>query len=290
MKTFAIGDLQGCMHEAGLLLERIAAEPDADPGDGDRAIVFVGDLVNRGPDSLGALRRVMALCEQSGGKVQALLGNHDLHLLAVAAGVQKASRSDTFEAILAAPDRVKLMDWLRARPLAVRRGGHLLFHAGVLPEWSADQAMSLAGEVEAVLRGAHWQDLLAQMYGDTPNRWDDNLTGQARLRCIVNAFTRMRFCTPDGAMVFGHKESADAPEGSGLLPWFELPHRRTREVTVVFGHWSAMGLLLREDVIGLDSGCVWGGKLSAVCLEDRRLLQVDCPEYRPVKQKPAARG
>ncbi len=287
MKTFAIGDLQGCMHEAGLLLDRIAAEPDEDQ---DRAIVFVGDLVNRGPDSLGALRRVMALCEQSGGKVQALLGNHDLHLLAVAAGVQKASRSDTFETILAAPDRAQLMDWLRARPLAVRRGAHLLFHAGVLPEWSAAQAMALAGEVEAVLRGPHWQALLAGMYGDTPNRWDDNLTGQARLRCIVNAFTRMRFCTPDGAMVFGHKESADAPEGSGLLPWFELPNRGTREVTVVFGHWSAMGLLLRDDVIGLDSGCVWGGKLSAVCLEDRRLLQVDCPEYRPVKQKSAARG
>jgi bis(5'-nucleosyl)-tetraphosphatase (symmetrical) len=289
MKTFAIGDLQGCMHEASLLLDRIAAEPDHD-ADPDRAIVFVGDLVNRGPDSLGALRRVMALCEQSGGKVQALLGNHDLHLLAVAAGVQQASRSDTFDEILSAPDRDALMDWLRTRPLAMRRGDHLLFHAGVLPEWSADQAMSLAGEVEAVLRGPLWQDLLAQMYGDTPNRWDDNLTGQARLRCIVNAFTRMRFCTPDGAMVFGHKESADAPEGSGLLPWFELPDRRTRELTVVFGHWSAMGLLLRDDVIGLDSGCVWGGKLSAVCLEDRRLLQVDCPEYRPVKQKPAARG
>jgi bis(5'-nucleosyl)-tetraphosphatase (symmetrical) len=289
MKTFAIGDLQGCMHEASLLLDRIAAEPDHD-ADPDRAIVFVGDLVNRGPDSLGALRRVMALCEQSGGKVQALLGNHDLHLLAVAAGVQQASRSDTFDEILSAPDRDALMDWLRTRPLAMRRGDHLLFHAGVLPEWSADQAMSLAGEVEAVLRGPRWQDLLAQMYGDTPNRWDDNLTGQARLRCIVNAFTRMRFCTPDGAMVFGHKESADAPEGSGLLPWFELPDRRTRELTVVFGHWSAMGLLLRDDVIGLDSGCVWGGKLSAVCLEDRRLLQVDCPEYRPVKQKPAARG
>ena len=290
MKTFAIGDLQGCLHEAGLLLERIDAEPDEDKDHADRAIVFVGDLVNRGPDSLGALRRVMALCESSGGKVQALLGNHDLHLLAVAAGVQNPSRSDTFDAILAAPDRAQLMDWLRARPLAVRRGAHLLFHAGVLPEWSADQAMSLAGEVEAVLRGPNWQTLLADMYGDTPNRWDDSLTGQARLRCIVNAFTRMRFCTPDGAMVFGHKESADAPAGSDLLPWFELPGRRTRDVTVVFGHWSAMGLLLREDVIGLDSGCVWGGKLSAVCLEDRRLLQVDCPEYRPVKQKPAARG
>jgi bis(5'-nucleosyl)-tetraphosphatase (symmetrical) len=284
MKTFAIGDLQGCQHEMGLLLERIDQEQDGDP---DRAIVFVGDLVNRGPDSLGALRRVMALCEASGGRVEALLGNHDLHLLAVAAGVQRASRGDTFDAILAAPDREVLLDWLRRRPLALRRGAHLLFHAGVLPEWSAEQTIALSREVEAVLQGPLWRDFLAHMYGDTPARWDDALRGEARLRCIVNALTRMRFCTPDGAMVFGHKESAGAPAGSGLLPWFELAQRRTRDVTVVFGHWSALGLLMREDVVGLDSGCVWGGKLSAVCLEDRRLLQVDCPEYQHAKGKTA---
>ena len=283
MKTFAIGDLQGCMHEAALLLDRIRQEDEVG-ADADSAIVFVGDLVNRGPDSLGALRRVKALCEQSGGRIQALLGNHDLHLLAVAAGVQRTSKSDTFDAILAAPDRGALLDWLRACPLALRRGPHLLFHAGVLPEWSADQALALAREVEVALQGPRWRDLLGSMYGDLPDRWDDALTGEARLRCIVNAFTRMRFCTPDGAMVFGHKESAGAPAGSNLLPWFELPQRRTRDVTVVFGHWSAMGLLMREDVIGLDSGCVWGGKLSAVCLEDRRLLQVDCPEYRPINK------
>ncbi|WP_426189264.1 symmetrical bis(5'-nucleosyl)-tetraphosphatase [Massilia sp. DWR3-1-1] len=284
MKTFAIGDLQGCLHEMGVLLERIDQEQDGDP---DRAIVFVGDLVNRGPDSLGALRRVMALCEASGGRVEALLGNHDLHLLAVAAGVQRASRGDTFDAILGAPDREVLLDWLRRRPLALRRGAHLLFHAGVLPEWSAEQTIALSREVEAVLQGPLWRDLLAHMYGDTPARWDDALRGEARLRCIVNALTRMRFCTPDGAMVFGHKESAGAPAGSGLLPWFELAQRRTRDVTVVFGHWSALGLLMRADVVGLDSGCVWGGKLSAVCLEDRRLLQVDCPEYQHAKGKPA---
>jgi len=282
MKTFAIGDLQGCMHEAALLLDRIAQEND---GDADRAIVFVGDLVNRGPDSLGALRRVMALCESSGGQVAALLGNHDLHLLAVAAGVQSASRGDTFDEILAAPDRDALLDWLRARPLAIRRGAHLLLHAGVLPEWSAAQTVALSGEVEAALQGPRWRDFLATMYGNTPARWDESLQGDARLRCIVNALTRMRFCTLDGTMVFGHKEGAGAPEGSGLVPWFELPQRRTRDVTVVFGHWSALGLLMRDDVIGLDSGCVWGGKLSAVCLEDRRLLQVDCPEYQHVKGK-----
>ena len=270
------------MHEAGLLLDLIDTQAD---DDADRAIVFVGDLVNRGPDSLGALRRVMALCEASGNHVQALLGNHDLHLLAVAAGVQQASRGDTFEEILAAPDREQLLDWLRARPLALLRGTHLLFHAGVLPQWTAAQTIACAGEVEAALRGAHWKAFLGQMYGNTPDRWDDALTGDARLRCIVNALTRMRFCTPDGVMVFGHKESAGAPAGSDLLPWFELAQRRTRDVTVVFGHWSALGLLMRDDVIGLDSGCVWGGKLSAVCLEDRRLLQVDCPEYRHAKAK-----
>ncbi len=274
MKTYAIGDLQGCIHEADLLLDRIAAQA------GDSAIVFVGDLVNRGPASLESLRRVMALCEASAGRVQALLGNHDLHLLAVACGAQSLSKSDTLDEILAAPDRARLIDWLRRRPLAIRHGRHLMIHAGVFPQWSAEQTVALAAEVEAVLRGPGWMDFLGQMYGNQPNRWDDSLAGTERLRCIVNALTRMRFCTPDGAMDFGQKE-ADAVKGAGLLPWFDLPGRRTRaEVTVVFGHWSALGLLLREDVLGLDSGCVWGGKLSAVCLDDGALLQVDCPEYK----------
>jgi bis(5'-nucleosyl)-tetraphosphatase (symmetrical) len=275
MKTYAIGDLQGCVHEAQVLLNRIAEEAG-----GEAAIVFVGDLVNRGPESLAALRRVAALCEASGGRVEALLGNHDLHLLAVACGAQQASKSDTLDEILAAPDRDQLMDWLRRRPLATLIGRHLLFHAGVFPQWTAEQTVALAGEVEAVLRGPDWVAFLGQMYGNQPDRWDDSLAGIDRLRCIVNALTRMRFCRPDGAMEFGQKDDAGAPEGSGLLPWFELPGRRTSEVTVVFGHWSALGLLLRDNVIGLDSGCVWGGKLSAVCLDDRALLQVDCPEYK----------
>jgi bis(5'-nucleosyl)-tetraphosphatase (symmetrical) len=275
MKTYAIGDLQGCVHEAQVLLDRIAAEAGA-----GAAIVFVGDLVNRGPESLAALRRVKALCEASGGRIEALLGNHDLHLLAVACGAQQPSKSDTFDEILAAPDRDQLMDWLRRRPLAKLAGRHLLVHAGVFPQWSAQQTVALSSEVEAVLSGPGWTEFLGQMYGNWPDRWDDSLTGTARLRCIVNALTRMRFCTPDGVMEFGAKEHAGAPEGSGLLPWFELPGRQTRDVTVVFGHWSALGLLLRDDVVGLDSGCVWGGKLSAVCLEDRSLLQVDCPEYK----------
>jgi bis(5'-nucleosyl)-tetraphosphatase (symmetrical) len=275
MKTYVIGDLQGCAHEAGLLLERIGAT--AGP---DARILFVGDLINRGPDSLGALRRMKALSEQSGGRVDALLGNHDLHLLAVAVGARKMSRSDTLDEILAAPDRDDLIDWLRRRPLAMFVDGHLLVHAGVAPQWTAAQTMALAAEVEAVLRGDGWIGFLGRMYGNEPDRWDDSLAGIDRLRCIVNALTRMRLCWPDGRMDFHHKESDKGPEGSDLLPWFDVPGRRTADVTVVFGHWSALGLVLRPDLVGLDSGCVWGGKLTAVCLDDRSLLQVDCPEYR----------
>jgi bis(5'-nucleosyl)-tetraphosphatase (symmetrical) len=275
MKTYVIGDLQGCAHEAQVLLNRIAEDAAGDAG-----ILFVGDLVNRGPESLTALRRVMALAEASGGRVEALLGNHDLHLLAVATGAQPLAKSDTLDQILAAPDRDRLIDWLRRRPLALLLQGHLLVHAGVLPQWSAADTIARAGEVERVLRGPGWIEFLREMYGNEPDRWDDALTGMARLRCIVNALTRMRLCTPDGAMDFKQKESAGAPPGSNLLPWFDLPGRKTEDVTVVFGHWSALGLLLRPNLIGLDSGCVWGGRLSAVCLENRALLQVDCPEYR----------
>lgn len=275
MKTYAIGDLQGCAHEAQLLVERIFATAGADAG-----ILFVGDLINRGPDSLGALRRMKALSDASDGRIDALLGNHDLHLIAVAAGAQRLGKSDTLDAILAAPDRDELIDWLRRRPLAMCVQDHLLVHAGVAPQWDAAQTMALAGEVEHALRGDGWVEFLGAMYGNEPARWDDALTGIARLRCIVNALTRMRLCEIDGTMDFKHKESDQGPAGSGLLPWFELPGRRTRDVTVVFGHWSALGLVQRPNLVGLDSGCVWGGKLTAVCLEDRSLLQVDCPEYR----------
>ena len=276
MKTYVIGDLQGCAHEAQALLDKIAADAA-----GDARILFVGDLINRGPESLMALRRMKALSEASGGRVEALLGNHDLHLLAVAVGAQKASKSDTLDEILAAPDLDELVAWLRARPLAMFVDAHLMVHAGVAPQWDAAKTIALAGEVEAVLRGDGWIDFLARMYGNQPDRWDDSLEGIDRLRCIVNALTRMRLCLPDGTMDFAHKESESGPEGSGLVPWFDLPGRRTNDVTVVFGHWSALGLVLRPNLVGLDSGCVWGGKLTAVCLDDRTLLQVDCPEYRP---------
>jgi len=279
MRTYAIGDLQGCAHEARLLIERIADDALQHGPEAPR-ILFVGDLINRGPDSLSALRRMKALSEADPGRIEALLGNHDLHLIAVAAGAQRASHSDTLEEILAAPDRDDLVAWLRQRPLAMFVDAHLLVHAGVAPQWDAAQTMALAHEVESALRGPDWIDFLREMYGNEPDRWDEGLRGSARLRCIVNALTRMRLCAPDGRMDFLHKESGQGPQGSDLLPWFDLPQRRTRDVTVVFGHWSALGLVLRPNLVGLDSGCVWGGKLTAVCLDDRSLLQVDCPEYR----------
>jgi bis(5'-nucleosyl)-tetraphosphatase (symmetrical) len=275
MRTYVIGDLQGCAHEARVLLDHINADAQ-----GDARILFVGDLINRGPESLRALRAMKALSESSGGKVDALLGNHDLHLLAVAVGAQSTSRSDTLDEILAAPDRAELIEWLRHRPLAMFVDAHLLVHAGVPPQWSAEKAMLLAHEVEAALRGDGWTAFLGQMYGNEPNRWDDALTGVPRLRCIVNALTRMRLCEPDGTMDFTHKESDKGPDGSNLVPWFDAPHRKTADVTVVFGHWSAMGLVLRPNLVGLDSGCVWGGKLTALRLEDRAVFEVPCVGYQ----------
>ncbi len=273
-KTYVIGDLQGCAHEAALLVERIdTVAPGA-------RIVFVGDLINRGPDSLAALRLAHGLAQA--GRATALLGNHDLHLLAVAAGARGPSKSDTLDAILAAPDRDLLLDWLRQCPLALSQDGHLMVHAGVPPQWDAAQTVALAGEVEAVLRGPDWAAFFTDMYGNEPARWDDSLQGVARLRFIVNALTRLRFCDAQGKMDFKLKESGVAPAGSGWMPWFDVPGRRSAGVTVVFGHWSALGLVVRPNLIGVDSGCVWGGKLTAVCLQDQSLLQIDCPEYRPI--------
>jgi len=268
MRNYIIGDLQGC-HAS--LQDLLATLP---PFASDR-ILFAGDLINRGPHSLQTLRTVM----QMGNRAQAVLGNHDLHLLAVACGIRPAHRDDTLDEILAAPDRDELIDWLRHRPLAIHEQGHLIVHAGVLPQWDLKQALSLAAEVEAMLQSEQWIDFLRHMYGNHPARWSDDLAGYDRLRCVINAFTRLRFCQADGTMDFAVKEgAAAAPEG--LMPWFEVPGRRTEEVSVVFGHWSTLGLVMRPNLIALDTGCVWGGKLSAVRLEDRALFQVQCPQAR----------
>ena len=269
MPTYVIGDLQGCHGRLVELIARLDAEA------GDARLIFVGDLVNRGPDSLATLRTIRAL----GARAHTVLGNHDLNLLAVAHGMRKPNAADTLDAILAAPDREDLLDWLRRQPLALAHDGHLIVHAGVLPHWTAQQALALAQEVQTALQGPDWLAFLRAMYGSEPAQWDETLHGYDRLRCIVNAMTRMRYCAPDGRMDFSSAESAPAGRDD-LLPWFDLPGRVTENVTVVFGHWSARGLTLRPNLIGLDTGCVWGGKLTAVRLEDRALFQVDCPQYQ----------
>ncbi len=273
MTTYAIGDLQGCAERLDALLEKIEVQ------DPHAQLIFVGDLVNRGPDSLGTLRKIRAL----GSRARVVLGNHDLHLLAIANGIRQPNRSDTINAILAAPDRDVLLDWLRKQPLALRHEGYLLVHAGVLPQWQSAQVLALAREVEAQLQSDDWVSFLRDMYGNEPRRWDDKLQGIARLRCIVNGLTRLRYCTADGDMEFNTKESPGTPLSAypaGYLPWYQVPSRQTQDVTVVFGHWSTMGLTLEPNVIGLDTGCVWGGKLTAVRLSDRALFQVDCPQYQ----------
>jgi bis(5'-nucleosyl)-tetraphosphatase (symmetrical) len=214
-----------------------------------------------------------------GKRAQMVLGNHDLHLLAVAHGLRSASRSDTLDSLLAAPDKDELLGWLLQQPLALMADGHLIVHAGVLPQWTAQQTLELAGEVSAVLRGDHWLDFLRAMYGNEPLRWHDDLQGNDRLRCIVNALTRLRYCTADGEMEFKSKEGPGRTPRD-YLPWFEVPNRQSQDVPIVFGHWSTLGLVLQPNVIGLDTGCVWGGKLSALRLRDRLLVQVDCPQHQ----------
>jgi bis(5'-nucleosyl)-tetraphosphatase (symmetrical) len=271
MAIYLVGDIQGCDAALGLLLEKIAFSPSRD------TLYCLGDLVNRGPDSLAVLRRLMAL----GGSAPCILGNHDLHLLAVAAGVRKPSRLDTLQAVLQAPDKDALLDWLRFQPLArsVNTGGqdYLLVHAGVLPQWSAAQTLALAAEVAQRLRAADYRDWLATMYGNEPAAWSDDLQGAARLRVIVNALTRLRFCTAAGRMDFDSKEGAGAAP-AGFMPWFEVESRASVDTCVAFGHWSTLGHIHRPNVIALDTGCVWGGCLSAMRIDGgrRELTQVHC--------------
>ena len=269
MALYVVGDVQGCDVQLAQLIERVERD------DSHAHWFFVGDLVNRGPASLAALRRIRNMGERAG----CVLGNHDLHLLAVAEGLRKPGRSDTLTALLQAPDRNELLDWLRHRPLAQRIDGHLMVHAGVLPQWSASQTLALAQEVESRLRGPDWHELLRGMMGNLPTAWDDNLAGIDRWRCILNALTRLRYCSADGHMVLQPSET-DLQAPTPPLAWYDLPQRATSDVTVVFGHWAQRGLTLRTNLIGLDSGCVWGGKLSAVRLHDRAVFQVACPRFQ----------
>jgi bis(5'-nucleosyl)-tetraphosphatase (symmetrical) len=262
VETWAIGDLQGCLDALLRLLPQLPA---------DVRLWMPGDLVNRGPRSADSLRWAMA----QGDRLVTVLGNHDLHLLAVAAGIRRAHRTDTLDDILDAPDRDALIDWVRTRPLAHRGQGWLMVHAGVLPQWTVERTLELADEVRQVLSGPHWIDFLREMYGNEPAAWSDSLRGNDRLRVIVNALTRVRFCTPAGRMDFAAKEGLDsAPDG--YLPWFDVPGRASAGSPIVFGHWAALGLMDRPDLLSIDTGCVWGRQLSAVRLSDRAKRAVSC--------------
>ncbi|KVO52721.1 bis(5'-nucleosyl)-tetraphosphatase (symmetrical) [Burkholderia ubonensis] len=268
----AIGDIQGCHSSFRQLTKKLAAPPDT-------PFWIAGDVVNRGPASLAALRELVDL----GPRATVVLGNHDLHLLAVSAGIRTERPGDTIGEILDAPDAEALLEWVRHLPFAHFEHGMLLVHAGVLPQWDVTLALELADELQRALRAPDWRDTLSHLYGNDPNQWHPNLKKRDRMRVAFNAFTRIRFCTPDGAMEF-RTSGGPASAPPGYLPWFDVPGRRTEDVTVVFGHWAALGLMLRDNVIALDSGCVWGNQLSAVRLTadpaGRTVTQVQCEACR----------
>ncbi len=268
MPTYAIGDLQGCAGGLDRLLRRLNFDAHRD------RLLLTGDLVARGPDSLATLRRIRSL----GPAAVTVLGNHDLHLLALWRGHGRKPASADLLPILQAPDGDELLNWLRRQRLAYRDTTHnlLLIHAGLAPQWTQQQALRLAREVEAALQDDRRLDhFLSHMYGDQPARWRDSLRGSARLRCIVNILTRARYCSADGEFEFRQK-GAPGSQQPGWLPWFQAPGRRTRRTQVVFGHWSTLGQVQwpASGVHGLDTGYVWGGALTALCLDDGRLTSV----------------
>lgn len=271
MATYAIGDVQGCFDELEALLARLAFDAARD------RLWFVGDLVNRGPKSLEVLRFVRSL----GDRAVVVLGNHDLHLVCLFEGFAKRRKDDTFHALLAAPDARELIDWLRHRPMMHVEGERVMVHAGLLPQWTIERSLAFAREVESALRGPGYRDFLAHMYGSRPERWDDALQGWDRLRVIVNALTRMRFCARDGTMEL-RANGAEAPPG--YLPWFET-RPADEGATIVCGHWSALGLKLTERLAALDSGCVWGGSLAALRLEDGAITELPCEGYRAITEE-----
>ena len=260
MARYVIGDIQGCWAELQELLRQIHYQPDADE------IFLLGDLVNRGPDSLSVLRWAFQ------NSIRTVLGNHDLHLLAISVGAARHNRSDTLTDILAAPDRDELLDWLRRQPLLIDLPDALLVHAGILPAWDRALARSLADEVSAVLSGPDYGEFMQVMYGNTPHAWNAALSGVERWRFAVNVFTRMRMVDADGALDLDYKgELPDAPVD--LAAWFDYPTRALAGQRIVFGHWSALGLMQKNDVTALDTGCIWGGALTALCLNNGRVTQ-----------------
>ncbi len=266
---YLIGDLQGCCDALDRLLAKIDFSPSRDH------LHLLGDLVNRGPASLQTLQRLIGL----GNAATCLLGNHDLHLLALAVGARKPQRSDTVGDVLASPQREALLHWLRQQRLADTAHGWLLVHAGVVPQWGVGQTLALAREVEAVLAGPGMADFLHRMYGNTPAQWDEALTGPDRWRLVLNVLTRIRYCTPEGRLEFDTKDgSGVAP--AGHLAWFDVPGRRTADTPIAFGHWSTLGLQNRPNLLATDTGCVWGGALTAVRVDGgrREVVQVACEQ------------
>lgn len=262
MATYAIGDIQGCYTPFSRLLDRIDFDPSED------RLWIAGDLVNRGPHSAEVLRKVRGL----GDAAVCVLGNHDLYLLMVAARVVQRGRDDTLDNVLKAPDREELLDWLAGCPMVHVENQHVLVHAGLVPQWSAIDALALGNEVEAALRGPRAKDFLKHLFGDKPTKWNADLKGWERLRFIVNAMTRMRFCSPEGRLALDGKGPPNKGP-SGTVPWFRANKPAWRGSTVVCGHWSALGFHREPGLIALDSGCVWGGKLTAVRLEDGQVFQ-----------------
>lgn len=271
MARWAIGDIQGCADELTALIARIGFRSDRD------RIWFVGDLVNRGPYSLKVLRLVRALADNA----VCVLGNHDLHLLAVALGKARVRKRDTLEDILEARDRDALIEWLAQRPLAHYAAAEhdLLVHAGVVPQWSVDDTLALASEVQQALR-LKPEALLAAMYGDEPDRWQSTLRGTDRLRFAVNVLTRLRFCTAEGRIDFRQKGRPDSVP-QPWMPWFRAPNRIAAGTRIIFGHWSALGYYNAEGVVGLDTGCVWGGALTALNLDEPGARPVSVPSRQP---------
>ena len=269
MATWAIGDLQGCYDPFRELLDKIDFEPSRD------RLWLTGDLVNRGPKSLKTIRFVKSL----GDSAITVLGNHDLHLLALAWDVRfSEDKFDSMWKILSAPDGEELLDWLRHRPLAhhSKKLNSLLVHAGVLPSWSVSKTLRRAAEVESALRGIHFEKFLKRMYGDKPNQWSGDLKGYPRLRVIANALTRMRMIYPDGRLNFTHNGSPGKAR-KNLIPWFDAKNPKWQGTRIVFGHWSALGLVVEPEYISVDTGCVWGRKLTAVRLNKKpKIVSVKC--------------
>lgn len=265
--NYLVGDVQGCAGALERLLAKIAFSPSRD------RLYVLGDLVNRGPASLATLRLLRGL----GDAATCVLGNHDWHLLAVACGVRRRHRSDTLDDILDAPDRDEWIEWLRQRRMAVYEHGWMMLHAGVVPAWDLGMTLTLAADLERGLREAPLREFLGAMFGNEPTRWRDSLAGDDRLRFTLNTLTRIRFVTPDSQLEFAAKDGADASP-PGFHPWFDAPGRRTAGTPIAFGHWSTLGLVDRPDLLGLDTGCVWGGTLTAVRIEGgtREIFQVAC--------------